>query len=169
MTRRAFGGETSFLTSVTSSFPTWLRLTRRDNLVAAFVSTASMCGGMDCTTWTMVGDGWIDAPRGPAFIGIAVTSHDPSTINDAVLDFLHVKALATPWRQQAFYSPAQPDSAWTTQGSNGGLVFHVPAAGSDIWGTSDSFKFVWQPLAGDGAVVARVTQVPGSHRSRRPA
>ena len=163
MTRRVFGGETSFLKGMTSSFPTWLRLTRRDNLVAAFVSTPSMCGGPDCTTWVMVGDGWIDAPRGPSFIGIAVTSHEPSTLNDVALDFLHVKALAPPWRQQAFYSPAQPDSAWTTQESNGEATFFVPAAGSDIWGKTDSFKFIWQPIAGDGAIVARVTQAPGSH------
>jgi hypothetical protein len=122
-----------------------------------------MCGGTDCTTWTMVGNGWIDAPRGPSFIGIAVTSHDPSTLNNAAFDFVHVEALATPWQQQAFYTPAQPDSAWTTPGPNGQLRFSVPTAGSDIWGTADSFKFIWQPLAGDGSIVARVTQDPGSH------
>jgi len=163
MSRRAYGRETTFLDGVASSFPTWLRLTRRGNAVAAFVSTPSMCGGPDCDTWTMVGNGWIEAPGGPSFVGIAVTSHDPSTLNDAVFDFLHLKALAPPWQQQDFYSSPQPDSAWTTQGSNGQLSFFVPAAGSDIWGTVDSFKFIWQPLAGDGAIVARVTQVPGVH------
>jgi hypothetical protein len=163
MSRQMYGRETSFLRGVSSSFPTWLRLTRRGNAVAAFVSTPSMCGGTECNTWTMVGDGWIEAPAGPSFVGIAVTSHDRSTLNDAVFDFPQVKALAPPWQQQDFYSPPQPDSAWTTQGSNGQLGFFVPAAGSDIWGTADSFKFIWQPLAGDAAIVARVTQVPGSH------
>ena len=38
---------------------------------------------------------------------------------------------------------------------SGGL-FSVAGAGADIWGTSDAFQFVSQPLAGDGSIVARL-------------
>jgi hypothetical protein len=35
----------------------------------------------------------------------------------------------------------------------------VGAAGTDIWGTADEFRFVWQRFTGDGAIVARVESV----------
>jgi regulation of enolase protein 1 (concanavalin A-like superfamily) len=35
----------------------------------------------------------------------------------------------------------------------------VKASGVDIWGTADAFHFVYQPLAGDGSIVARVASV----------
>lgn len=38
--------------------------------------------------------------------------------------------------------------------SNGGMT--ISGAGSDIFGTSDQFHYVWQALAGDGSVSARV-------------
>ena len=36
-------------------------------------------------------------------------------------------------------------------------VFTVNGGGADIWGTSDQFNYVSQPLTGDGSIVARVT------------
>ncbi len=38
-------------------------------------------------------------------------------------------------------------------------TFSVAGAGADIWGTSDQFRFVYQPIDGDGEVVARVASV----------
>jgi RHS repeat-associated protein len=38
--------------------------------------------------------------------------------------------------------------------SNG--TFTINGSGTDIWGTSDEFHFVYQPLNGDGMIVARV-------------
>ena len=35
-------------------------------------------------------------------------------------------------------------------------TFTVSGSGSDIWGNGDQFNFVYQPLAGDGSVIARV-------------
>jgi hypothetical protein len=35
-------------------------------------------------------------------------------------------------------------------------TFTVNGAGSQIWGSADSFHFVYQPLSGDGTIVARV-------------
>jgi RHS repeat-associated protein len=40
---------------------------------------------------------------------------------------------------------------------NEGPPFTVTAAGSDIWGTSDEFRFVHQQMTGDGTVMATVT------------
>jgi phosphatidylserine/phosphatidylglycerophosphate/cardiolipin synthase-like enzyme len=38
-------------------------------------------------------------------------------------------------------------------------TFTVRGAGADVWGTSDSFQYVYQPLNGDGEIVARVTSI----------
>jgi hypothetical protein len=42
----------------------------------------------------------------------------------------------------------------------GGYVdgtFYVQGDGADIWGTADAFRFVYQPVAGDADIIARVT------------
>src|SRR5438132_13189844 len=50
--------------------------------------------------------------------------------------------------------------------SYGAGTFTVQGAGADIWGTSDAFQYVNQPLAGDGQIVARVTSLMNTHRHR---
>lgn len=40
-----------------------------------------------------------------------------------------------------------------------GDVFTVAGAGADVWGTADAFHYVYQPLSGDGEIVARVASV----------
>ncbi len=68
-----------------------------------------------------------------------------------------------------------PPSPWLTGdvgavGAAGSAVFDpatsaftVSGAGADIWGTSDAFRYVYQPLAGDGQIVARVTSVQNTN------
>jgi hypothetical protein len=41
----------------------------------------------------------------------------------------------------------------------GGGVFTLQGSGADIWDVADGFQFVYQPLTGDGQVVARVTGI----------
>jgi len=38
-------------------------------------------------------------------------------------------------------------------------TFTVNGAGADVWGTADALNFVYQPLSGDGSIVARVASV----------
>ena len=38
--------------------------------------------------------------------------------------------------------------------SNG--VFTINAGGTDIWNTSDQFRFIYQEISGDGEIMARV-------------
>ncbi len=64
---------------------------------------------------------------------------------------------------------------WLTQdvgtvGVTGNAAFYpatnsyaVAGAGADIWGTADAFRFVYQPLAGDGQIVARVAFVQNTN------
>ncbi|HEY3320739.1 MAG TPA: endo-1,3-alpha-glucanase family glycosylhydrolase [Planctomycetota bacterium] len=44
-------------------------------------------------------------------------------------------------------------------GSLSGSTFSVSGSGADIWGTADAFNFTYQPLNGDGQIVARVVTV----------
>ena len=59
--------------------------------------------------------------------------------------------LPAPWTAQDVGSPALAGSATATSGT-----FSVTGAGVDIWDSSDEFRFVYQPLDGDGEIVARV-------------
>ena len=45
--------------------------------------------------------------------------------------------------------------------SNG--VFTLQGAGADIWGTADSFRYVYQPVTGDSQIVARVSAVQNTN------
>ena len=45
---------------------------------------------------------------------------------------------------------------------NGG-TFTVRGGGADIWNSADAFNFTYQPLNGDGEVIARVTAVPNTN------
>src|SRR5262249_19534559 len=47
-----------------------------------------------------------------------------------------------------------PSPAGTATFSNG--TYTLTASGSDIWGTADHFHYVYQPLLGDGEIIARV-------------
>jgi regulation of enolase protein 1 (concanavalin A-like superfamily) len=38
-------------------------------------------------------------------------------------------------------------------------VFTARGAGADVWGTADAFHYIYQPLSGDGSIVARVASV----------
>ena len=42
-------------------------------------------------------------------------------------------------------------------------TFTVTGGGLDIWGTADAFRYVFQPLVGDGEIVARVTTLQNTH------
>ncbi|HEX3703078.1 MAG TPA: phospholipase D-like domain-containing protein [Vicinamibacterales bacterium] len=51
--------------------------------------------------------------------------------------------------------------AGSAQYANG--TFTVTASGADIWGTADAFNYVYQPLSGDGQIVARVASVQNAN------
>jgi len=46
-------------------------------------------------------------------------------------------------------------------------VFTVQAAGADIWGPADGLHFVYQPLVGDGTMVAHITSFDNTHNAAR--
>jgi hypothetical protein len=67
-----------------------------------------------------------------------------------VLTFVEGGNLPAPWKAADIGAVGAPGYAY--QGPDADLFFG--AAGSDIWGASDSFGFVYAPIAGDAAVTA---------------
>jgi hypothetical protein len=50
--------------------------------------------------------------------------------------------------------PSVPGNATFSNG-----VYSLTASGSDIWGTADHMQYLYQPLSGDGTIVARITNI----------
>ena len=76
-----------------------------------------------------------------------------------LINFLHIdkssaQSLPSPWSAQDIGSPSVPGSS-----SFDGTRFTVTAAGKDIWGQSDQFRFVYQQVTGDVEIIARVDSV----------
>jgi regulation of enolase protein 1 (concanavalin A-like superfamily) len=51
----------------------------------------------------------------------------------------------------------------TGQASFANATFTLQGSGANIWGTADAFRYVYQPLIGDGQIVARVTAVQNTN------
>lgn len=68
------------------------------------------------------------------------------------------QSLPAPWAHADVGAPTLAGSASYASG-----VFTIDAAGTDIWGTSDQFQFVYQQVSGDVEVVARVRGVTNQH------
>jgi glucose/arabinose dehydrogenase/regulation of enolase protein 1 (concanavalin A-like superfamily) len=62
--------------------------------------------------------------------------------------------LPSPWAQADIGAVGLPGDGSFSSGA-----FNVSASGADIWGTADSFHFVYQALNGNGTIVARVASI----------
>ncbi|WP_218028936.1 discoidin domain-containing protein [Tengunoibacter tsumagoiensis] len=60
-------------------------------------------------------------------------------------------SLPSPWQNQDIGSVGLAGSATANNGS-----FTVNGSGNDIWDTADAFQYAYQPLNGDGTIVARI-------------
>jgi hypothetical protein len=129
-----------------------VQLTRTGGAVtASLCSLSGGCQPLASTQWLV----------GPALIGAAVTSTDQSKLNHAYFpaSLPTVHTLPQPWQLTDIGAVGRAGSAEASDG-----VFRVSGAGSDIWGTADSFTAVTQPITGDGEVAARVLSEENTHR-----
>ena len=131
------------------TLPVWLKLTRSGSTITAYTST-------DGSTWTTAGTATVSLTD-PVTIGLFNCAHNAGALNTATFDNVSVTAgssspLPSPWADGDVGSPAVAGSAWYSNG-----VFTVNGGGADIWGSTDQFNYVSQPLTGGGSIVARVT------------
>jgi|GEM_PF-608354 len=157
--RNASNANAISVTGPTGSAPKWVKLTRSGGTFSGYQSS-------DGSTWTLVSTQSISM-AGSVYIGLAVTSHQNAVLNTSTCDNVTVStgstppppppppppsALPTPWQTGDVGSVGVAGSAGYASG-----VFSVNGSGSDIWFSADGFRFVYQPLNGDGTIVARVT------------
>jgi RHS repeat-associated protein len=87
------------------------------------------------------------ATSGPLWVAVAPSMNGSNAVSFAVT----TQPLLTPWLDRDIGSVGIAGSATYANGT-----FTVKGAGQQIYGTSDGFHFVYQPLSGDGTIVARV-------------
>ena len=92
--------------------------------------------------------GYNQPPHPSFFLGAGMDQ--PPTPN--VVYVQPTPLLNAPWQSGDVGARAGGTSARST----GEDSFSVRGGGADIWGTSDAFRFVYQPLSGDGEIVIRV-------------
>ncbi len=150
MTRSSAGASTTFLASARVASAAWLKLARRGTEVSASVST-------DGATWTPLGTATLD---GDALAGLAVTSHDTSVLNQAIVDQLSVTSAGAGGALPLTWSQADIGVVGVAgSGSAAGGTFTVSGAGADIWGTADSFHYVYASMTSGGEIDARVVNL----------
>lgn len=66
--------------------------------------------------------------------------------------------LPAPWQSKDIGSVGAAGSATFTDGA-----FTVAASGTDIWSIADGFRFIYQPVSGDGTIVARVSSLENAN------
>lgn len=77
---------------------------------------------------------------------------------------LPANGLPLPWQQKDI---GPVSAAGSTSYSNS--VFTIKGSGADIWSTADEFQFVYQPLNGNGTIIARVDSLVNTNASAKAA
>jgi regulation of enolase protein 1 (concanavalin A-like superfamily) len=146
--RPASGGTSLHTPGAFVHAPYWVRLVRSGTLVTAYQSA-------DGVKWTIIASDTI-ALGSTAYVGIAVTSHQPSMRTTAAVSQVSIAQSGMPSGQgdADIGNPAVKGSASLANGT-----YTITAGGKDIWGLSDEFHYVYQPVTGDVDVVARVRSI----------
>ena len=92
------------------------------------------------------------ATTGPLVVSVAPTMND----SNPVIFTVSTQPLPTGWLDQDIGSVGVAGNASYSTGT-----FTLNGAGAQIYGTSDAFHFVYQPLSGDGTITARVVSLLG--------
>jgi subtilase family serine protease/acyl-CoA thioesterase FadM len=152
--RQAAGNSTSEPASVTATLPYWVKVVRSGN---AYFSYASPDG----VNWTQVGTVQTVVMGQSVNIGLAVSSGNTAALATATFDNVTVnntqQPVPAPWVDADLGAVGVAGNANYSNGT-----FTVNGAGARIYGTADSFNFVYQPLAGDGTIVARLVSWQGT-------
>jgi RHS repeat-associated protein len=94
------------------------------------------------------------ATSGLLVVAVAPSMNDSNGVGFTVTS----KSLPVPWLDQDVGPVSIAGSASYASG-----VFTVQASGTGIQGTADGMHFVYQPLSGDGSIVARIASSQGSY------
>lgn len=104
---------------------------------------------------------WANVPAGSYALTVKATDDRGAVTTSSIVNVTvngPASGLPAPWQKQDVGAVAAPGEAGFASG-----VFTVKGSGADIWDFADAFHFVYQPLARDGEIVARVTSIENTH------
>ena len=127
------------------------------------------CQGTSCTTFTQIGTPSTTSYQNTSLSASTtyryqVRAQDAAGNNSSYSDIATAttldssSSLPAPWQNEDIGSVGIAGSASVSND-----IYTVNGAGSDIWGANDAFHFVYQPLQGDGSIVARVTNIANTN------
>jgi hypothetical protein len=151
--RPSTGGTSTSVPAASGTAPAWFRLVRIGSTFTSYRSN-------DGAAWTKIGSASI-VMGATIYVGLALTSHNNAAAATASIDNVAGGSGAGPaptWQDRDIGSVGQAGSA-----SESGGTFTLKGAGADIWGAADSFHFMYQPMRGDGQIVARVASLTHTH------
>ena len=123
-----------------------------------FFSGATLLGTATTTPFTF---NWSNISAGSYSLTAKATDNQGAATTSSAINITVNAPVSTglpvPWQNQDVGAVAV---AGTTSFASG--VFTLKGSGADIWESNDEFQFVWQPLAADGEIVARVVSVSDS-------
>ncbi len=145
--RNAQGAFASQATSISGTVPVYVEVARAGNVFTAYTSP-------DGSTWTAVAGSSVTITMpAVALAGMAVTSHNDGVPGSATFDKVVLAAgCLAGWNCADIGNPATAGGNAIVNGT-----WTVLGGGTDIWGTSDQFHYVWQTSSGDGSISAQLT------------
>ncbi len=162
--RAVAGGSATQATSAAGTVPIYLRVVRSGG--TGFTAYTSSDG----VTWTLVPGSTVTiAMSGAVLAGLAVTSHangTPSTAGFAAVGLATTVPPPPPstcpagWTCQDIGNPT-PASSESYNSTTG--TWTVNAAGSDIWGTADHFRYEYQTIAADATLSTQVVSLTNTN------
>jgi len=121
-----------------------------------FFAQGTLIGTAATSPYTVV---WSGVPAGDYTLTAKVTDTSGATATSAPVKItVQSTPLPSPWLTSDVGAVGLAGSATYSNG-----VFTIKGAGADIWGSADSFRFVYQTLAGDGQIVARVASLANTN------
>jgi hypothetical protein len=130
--------------------PVWLRMVRQGAVLTAYYKK------LLADRWKLLGQQTIAGLPSTVAVGLAVTSHADGSLATAKFQGVYLSAIP-PWTTTVIGGASGSASA------TNGTIYTVKASGADIWGTSDSFTYVWVPISGSAQVTARVLGLQNTH------
>ena len=157
--RLTAGAESASTAGPWVTAPYWVRLVRAGTRVTSYSSR-------DAMRWDLIESATIALGQ-TAYVGIAVTSHEPALRASANVSGVSVTLAGADPAPTAPSEPAAPSLASADIGapaiagstSLAAGTYTIRAAGIDLWGTSDQFHYAYTQITGDAEVVARVASL----------
>jgi endonuclease/exonuclease/phosphatase family metal-dependent hydrolase len=127
--------------------PRWLKLVRSGHVFTAYISTNG-------TSWTQVHTPQTVPMAATVQVGlVALRNGGSAPVAEATFGDVAVRAsLPSPWQSADVGAVGVAGRAVSSGGT-----WTIEAGGTDLWDAADAFHFVYQPLNGDGEIVANVS------------